>query len=137
MHQTEAGYQEIAHTADWALQVWAPDLAGLLVQSARGMIDLLDVQLAASPRLEQLLHLEAPDRESLLVAFLTEILYFNEHDRMSFDAFQVSLDGLQLEARLWGAPILAQRKEIKAVTYHQLHIQESDSALETTLVFDV
>ncbi|HOD06366.1 MAG TPA: archease [Anaerolineaceae bacterium] len=137
MKMTTAGYREISHTADWALQVWAPDLSGLLVQAARGMTALLDLQLAEAPRLEHLLTLDAADPESLLVSFLTEILYINEQDHLGFDAFQVSLDGLHLEARLWGAPVTTQRKEIKAVTYHQLVIQTTPHGLETTLVFDV
>ena len=62
---TTAGYREISHTADWALQVWAPDLSGLLVQAARGMTALLDLQLAEAPRLEHLLTLDAADPESL------------------------------------------------------------------------
>ncbi|HNZ13767.1 MAG TPA: archease, partial [Anaerolineaceae bacterium] len=90
---TTAGYREISHTADWALQVWAPDLSGLLVQAARGMTALLDLQLAEAPRLEHLLTLDAADPESLLVSFLTEILYINEQEHLGFDAFQVSLDG--------------------------------------------
>ncbi len=31
------GYEEIPHTADWSIRVWAEDLAGLLAESARGM----------------------------------------------------------------------------------------------------
>ena len=30
-----SGFQERPHTADWALDVWAPDLIGLLQQAAR------------------------------------------------------------------------------------------------------
>ena len=44
------GYEEISHTADWALRVWADDLAGLLVESAQGMNWLSGAELAESPR---------------------------------------------------------------------------------------
>jgi SHS2 domain-containing protein len=35
-----AGYREREHTADWELEVWAPDLPRLLEQAARGMYRL-------------------------------------------------------------------------------------------------
>ena len=35
--QPEFGFREHAHTADWELEVWAPDLPALLEQAAHGM----------------------------------------------------------------------------------------------------
>ena len=31
------GFEEIRHTADWALRVWASNLSELLTEAARGM----------------------------------------------------------------------------------------------------
>jgi len=31
-----SGFEEIRHTADWALRVWAPDLSTLFTQAAQG-----------------------------------------------------------------------------------------------------
>ena len=45
--QPEFGFREHAHTADWELEVWAPDLPTLLEQAARGMYAISGVQLAA------------------------------------------------------------------------------------------
>ncbi|RMF50007.1 MAG: archease, partial [Anaerolineae bacterium] len=60
-----AGYREIEHTADWALEIWAPDMAALLQQAARGMYALLGIHLAPDERVEKRLHLSAPDEETL------------------------------------------------------------------------
>jgi hypothetical protein len=38
----QAGFEEVSHTADWALRVWSPDFVGLLEQAARGMNFLTD-----------------------------------------------------------------------------------------------
>ncbi len=137
METPSAGYFEIEHTADWALTVFAPDLAGLLEQAARGMTSLSGVALLPEPRGVRVLSVVGYDPEHLLVKFLTEILYFGEEDGIGFDEFAVTLDNLSLTATLTGAPIASQQKEIKAVTYHNLHIQTTDRGLETTIVFDV
>jgi len=67
---TEQGHRELEHTADWALEVWASDLAALLAESARGMYGLMGVVLADGRRQRRQLELAAADRESLLVDFL-------------------------------------------------------------------
>ena len=84
MDHLNAGFQEIEHTADWALRVWAPDLAGLFIQAATGMNVLMEVMLEPVIRQEQQLSLSAADDETLLVTFLEEILFFTEQDDIGF-----------------------------------------------------
>lgn len=137
IEKQSSGYLEISHTADWALKVWAPDLSGLLEQAAYGMYALLQIQLQPGGRYECPLDLEAEDAESLLVSFLSELLYLTEQECLGFDAFDLAIEGFHLSGRMIGAPVESQRKEIKAVTYHNLAIQTSQQGLETTIVFDV
>lgn len=132
-----SGYKEIQHTADWALQVWAPDLTGLMQQAALGMIALMGARLSNDGRLERTIMISADDSESLLVAFLNSILYEMELDSIGFDRFELRLDGLKVHARLMGAPLLELQKSIKAVTFHNLEIRPVEAGLETTIVFDV
>lgn len=135
--QEASGFVERPHTADWALEVWAPDLASLLEESARGMYALMEVRLQEAPRVHTDLALQAGDRESLLVAFLSELLYLSEQERVGFDRFQLTLEGDSLKAELEGAPIRKQLKQIKAVTFHNLSIRAGERGLETVIVFDV
>lgn len=136
MTQT-AGFYEIEHTADWALTVFAPDLAGLLEQAARGMSTLSGTALQPGPRRVQELSIIGYDPEHLLVKFLTEILHFEQEEYLGFEGYTLTLHDLTLTARLISAPIASQQKEIKAVTYHNLQIQPTPYGLETTIVFDV
>src|SRR5512136_2418501 len=136
--QSSSGFREHAHTADWELEVWAPDLPGLLEQAARGMYALSGVRGHDSPRREISLSLHAADAESLLVQFLTELLWHQSRDRLVFDGFSISIDeSLHLDARLNGSPLAGLDKEIKAVTYHNLHIQDVPQGLQVSIVFDV
>ena len=91
MDAPPAGFREIAHTADWELEVWAPDLPGLFEQAARGMYSLMGVRLLPTPRQSRTLELDAFDGESLLVRFLEELLYIQGLDGLAFDAFQIDI----------------------------------------------
>ncbi|RMF51188.1 MAG: hypothetical protein D6755_00120 [Anaerolineae bacterium] len=42
-----------------------------------------------------------------------------------------------MRARLGGAPVQALRKEIKAVTWSDLHVRRTEHGLKTVVVFDV
>ncbi|MBN1666197.1 MAG: archease [Anaerolineales bacterium] len=135
--QTTAGYKEVPHTADWELHIWAGDLIGLLVQAAKGMYALADTQLAEGVRLERSFTIEFSDYETLLVRFLSELLYYGEVEQIAFDSFQLAIKDEILHAHLKGAPIVSQVKEIKAVTYHRIEVRETQAGLEVNIVFDV
>jgi len=136
-HEPAAGFEEIEHTADWALRVWAPNLPALFEQAARGMYHLMEVDLQSGPREQHSLVLQADEPEVLLVGFLSELLYVLERDELVFDYVLVELEGEILTARLEGALCTYQRKEIKAVTYHALNIVVTPAGLEVVIVFDV
>jgi SHS2 domain-containing protein len=136
MHARQ-GHRELEHTADWALQVWAPDMATVLAEAARGMYRLMAVVLDEGPRQRRRLELEAADRESLLVEFLAELLYLAESEGLAFDVLELDVAGNRLAASLEGAPIGSQSKEIKAVTYHRLEVRDTKRGIETCIVFDV
>jgi SHS2 domain-containing protein len=137
MNSRKAGFREKEHTADWELEAWAPDLAGLFEQAARGMYALTGARLKAGPRLSRRLAVQATDPESLLVSFLAELLYLGEVEGAGFDHFAIHLAEGGLQAELGGAPLAGQVKEIKAVTYHNLAIKKTESGYEANVVFDV
>ena len=137
MKTPPTGYREIEHTADWELLVWAPDFLGLLETAAQGMYALLQTQLAAGPRERRGFALPGADRESQLVDFLSELLFFGEDEGVAFDRYQFDFNGSDLQVQASGAPIQSQAKEIKAVTFHKMAIRETAAGLEVNIVFDV
>jgi SHS2 domain-containing protein len=133
------GFTEIEHTADYALRITGRDFAEMLVNAARGMVSLMVTDPAALPtEVEQSLELDALDAESLLVEWLNELAYWAEIEGLVFHRFElhrVTLTALQATVRGGHTPEL--QKHIKAVTFHNLQIIETDDGLETTVVFDV
>jgi len=135
-------FEELPHTADWSLRVWAANLNQLFCESARGMNALTGVRLAENPRVRRTFTASAPDVENLLVSFLSELVYFADVDRLAFDHFDIHLDmeasqPFLLSVTLHGAPILSLDKAIKAVTFHNLQIQQTPLGVEVEMVFDV
>jgi len=130
-------FEEIPHTADWSLRVWAMDLPVLFIEAARGMVAIAGTRLAEGPRTSRTIVSIAPDHESLLVSFLSELLYIGEQEKLAFDEFKIKIEAERLSAEVVGAPILSIDKIIKAVTYHNLQIRQTSKGYEVEIVFDV
>jgi SHS2 domain-containing protein len=134
-------FEEVPHTADWCLHVWAADLALLFVEAARGMNAISGARAAAGTATHRILDLSGPDPESLLVAFLSELVFYAEHEHLIFLDFQIGSfngsDGRTVHIDMDGAPLASINKTIKAVTYHNLHIRQTERGIEIEIVFDV
>lgn len=138
MKVPDQGFKELEHTADLALEVWAPDLPALFIQAAKGMYALSRVEIAPDGQVEHQFSLEALDAEVLLVTFLDELLFLAEHQSLGFEEFDLAIDAnYRLSARLSGAKIASLNKEIKAVTYHNLAVQQDPDGFRVVIVFDV
>lgn len=134
----DSTFEEIEHTADWALQVSGADFSALLHNAAQGMLELMRAEAGPGPGVKKVIRLQAHDPESLLVAWLEELLFFIEVHGVTFTSFEVQVDGYtQLTADVNEVPLQRVEKEIKAVTYHNLKIQKDQAGFTTTIVFDV
>lgn len=136
---SKTGFEEVEHTADWALRIYGHDLGELLVNAARGMSHLLVSESAnRPPEVEKYIELEAYDTEGLLVNWLSELAYWAEVEGIIFFEFDLHrVTPTHLQATVRGVRTPGLQKHIKAVTYHNLKIVETQTGLETTVVFDV
>jgi SHS2 domain-containing protein len=133
-------YEELPHTADRALRIFGRDLSELLVNAARGMYSLMAPARAApaAPETARSIAIEALDAEALLVAWLSELLFFAESERLVFERFEFgALAPERLSARAAGRPAAGFEVLVKAVTYHALAIRAVPGGLTATVVFDV
>jgi SHS2 domain-containing protein len=137
MVSKDSGYKEQSHTADWALHVWAASLPALFVEAARGMNNLSGAQPAQSPHVPRKFSAEAADNESLLVLFLSELAFAAEQENLVFNEFNLEIQDSKLDVVMSGTPILSISKYIKAVTYHNLQIQNTETGFQVDIVFDV
>lgn len=144
---TSEHFEEIDHTADWAIRVRGQDLPELFVNAARGMYSLLVDLERVSLSEQRSVEVEGVSLEGLLVAWLSQLLYLTETERLIFGRFVI--DQLQpstspesgslgrLRATAEGGRAQELRKYIKAVTYHGLSIRQEDGRYVAEIVFDV
>lgn len=133
------GWEEIEHTADWSIRVWASTLEGVFKQAAAGMLALLDGQIEGEiTPITRRFELQDDDRETLLVDWLTELIWLIESEDALITKIDVSMpDDASLNAMVQAIPGAVFGKHIKAATYHQLDIRKTNQGYETTIVFDV
>ncbi len=134
----EAQFEELDHTADIAIRVWGEDLPELFVAAAYGMAaqlaDVDEIRLEADTEVE----VAADDVDRLLVEWLSELLYLGKRLDVvftEFDVLEFSVNGLRALAR--GGRVQEYQTHIKAVTFSELDIRETDKGYETVIVFDV
>lgn len=131
-------YEEVDHTADWALRVRGDDLADLLRSAAAAMLAACGATSSPGPPRQKAVQLQSSDSEGLLVAWLEEILYALEVERRIPVKIELAApDETSLVAQWTDLPLAGVDKPIKAVTFHDLAVVAADGGLEATVVFDV
>jgi len=130
-------YQEIKHTADLALRVWGEDFLALLQNAAEGMYDLMGITVNADSMTQVSFIIPADTLEATLVDFLGELLFIAEYQgkRCSGFAFEKQQEEILVNAN--AEKIEDIQRLIKAVTFHNLEVVDSDAGLETIITFDV
>ena len=132
------GFEELEHTADVAIRVWGANLAELFANAARAMACQLANSTDVARTVMREIELTEDDGETLLVAWLSELLYLGERDECVFVGFDVREIGAgRLRAVVWGGPVGEYRRYIKAVTFSDLAIQRTENGYEAVVVFDV
>jgi SHS2 domain-containing protein len=138
MEIISSGFMEIEHTADTAIRVWADDLPTLFSEAAKGMYSLMGIKFDDKLKKLYSIILKAKELESLLVMFLEELLYINESEGLGFNRLNLEInEGYGLSAQLEGIKISGICKEIKAVTFHNMQINNTKLGYEVVIVFDV
>jgi SHS2 domain-containing protein len=131
-------FEEVEHTADLALKVHGHSLKEVFINAACGLFSLMADLENPAPSVSREVHLEAPDRESLLVDWLNELLYLHEVEEEIYTRFEIkTLSSTALSATVWGTKMKASKLTVKAATFHDLEIRETEDGYMTTVVFDV
>ena len=138
-------YRLIEHTADTGLEVEAESLDELFVEALRGMTDCITELEQVAPKTRRRIGVRAADLGQLLVEWLSEVVYvFEVEDLLSSQAeveIQESEAGFELEATVAGEPFDPDRHPvkiaIKAVTYHQLAVEQTANGWRARVIFDI
>ena len=136
------GFEIFPLTADKGIRAWGRDLAELFVSAARGLWSLM-VEPGTVRRVRMLpVEVEAADRETLLVAWLNELIYLYEAKEFVMATCSIrSMADTALSAEVWGESVDRVRHpmvgHVKAVTYHRLLVRPTAEGWEGQVVVDV
>ena len=134
-------YREFEHTGDLGIEVTAPTRAELFRRAALALAAVLvepsDVECAEPRTIE----ITAGDDIDLMHDLLTELLQLFAADGFIWRDATVEEHGRTLHVMLQGESFdpsrHASRGEIKAVTYHQLTVENVSNEWRTRIIFDV
>ncbi len=135
-------FELIEHTADIGFRAWGKTAAELF-ENAAGALMAVAVELETVEAREPYpLAAEGLDYESLMVNWLSEVLYALDAKRMPLGRFEVSeVTPARITGRGWGErwnPARHRAKLIvKGVTYHQLQVEERAGGWYAQVVLDI
>jgi SHS2 domain-containing protein len=135
-------YETFEHTADLGLRVTAPNLPTLLAEAGTGLASMIVANLDAVELVEErAIAIEGADREYLIFDWLSELLYLYETRHLVLRAFDVQLTASGLKAIAHGERLDPDRHvldhEVKAITYHQLKLEQSTSGWLLEVIVDI
>jgi len=143
--ETNAGvvmYETFEHTADLGLRVSARDVESLFAEAGRGLFSMLVENLEeVQPRQSVEFHVPGAELDYLFFDWLTELLYCYESQRLLLCEFEVRRDEQGITATAAGEPVDAERHslthEVKAITYHQLEVQQTADGWLAEVIVDI
>jgi len=137
----EREFEILEHTADAGVIARGADMKQAFANASRGLFSLITELGDIGEAVHRDIKIAAPDRESLLVAWLNELIYLFDTENLLFKRFEISrLDKTRLTARVYGEKVDGSRHKlklgVKAATYHMLKINE-DNGASVQVLFDI
>ena len=135
-------FRILEHTADIGFEAFGATRQEVFANAARALMHLMVDLEAIAPQERISLRAEASDMPSLLVNWLSEILYFFDAEGWLFRDFQfdaLTERGLTAVAR--GEKFDRRKHQVKllvkAVTYHQLDLRETEEGWRAQVYVDI
>jgi SHS2 domain-containing protein len=135
-------YRVLSHTADTGIEATGHTLAELIEVLSQGMFELMARSDVSSDRRWLTLRVDAPTIEDLVVDILSELLFRSETEDLLFCEFRVTLEPGVPAATVEAVGVPIHEGEptgppIKAVTYHDLVVEQQESQWYGRVYFDV
>jgi len=133
-------FEEISHTADIKIRVRAPTLEALFSETFNALMQVM-YGTARKGGIIKEIKVESLDNESLLLDFLSEVLFVSEVESLVFFTASISIHGSRLTAELSGEPFDPIRhsggSEVKGISYSGLSIIHDANGYMLDIIFDV
>ena len=137
----EREFEIIDHTADVGIIAYGTDMKMAFANAAKALFSLITELEDVDELVHKDVAITAPDQESLLVAWLHELIYLFDTENVILKRFDIiRLSQTQLKARGYGQKVDRARHQIKtgvkAATYHMLKIDQNNGT-KVQVLFDI
>ncbi|MDD1700425.1 MAG: archease [Methanoregula sp.] len=133
-------FEEISHTADVKIHARAPTLEELFAETLKALMQVM-YGTTSQGEIKREIRIESGDIESLLIDFLSEVLFISEVESLVFSEASLRINGLSLIAELKGEPFDPARhsggSEVKGISYSGLAITHDANGYMLDIIFDV
>jgi SHS2 domain-containing protein len=136
-------YREIEHTADVGLELEAPDLKAAFELAAASMFDLMCDLDGVGDDVSRTVRVRARDAdlENMMVRWLSELLFVFATEGLllsRFDVRKLTRDAIEADVagERYDPSRHAFKTELKAVTYHDMAVEEVDGRWHVRVIFD-
>ena len=138
----DKGYEFFDHTADVGIKANGQTLAELFIHCAQGLRELIAEDSHIGARQVKTIQLSAADVESLLLAWLKELLFWFSTERFLPDRYEFDeVTETVLRGRVSGEAFNPVRHvagtEVKGITRHQFLVNRVNSVWQAQVIFDV
>ena len=135
-------FRILEHPADIGFEAFGSTREEVFANAARALFHLILDLDSVEPRTEVVVQVEGSDPASLLVNWLSELLYLNDAEGWLFSEFEVErLDDRSLTARARGEKFDRTRHraklQVKAITYHQLELERTAEGWYARVYVDI
>jgi SHS2 domain-containing protein len=135
-------YEQTDHTADIGLRIFGKSLPDLFANAGYALCDTLSDLSQVNPVKKETFSLQRDSVEELLVEWMGVLLFSFETENLLFKNFCIiSIDNHTLTAEAGGDifnnDIHTIKNVIKAVTYHQLKIEETNGLWQAEVILDI
>ena len=135
-------FEIIDHTADVGIIAYGADIEELFSNAALALFSLIAEPESIQEKSHLNLRVSSDERDSLLVEWLNELIYFFDAKHILFNRFDIeSLTRNELNATCHGEgfdPMKHKLKRgVKAATYHMLRVDKTNDGYKAQIILDI
>jgi protein archease len=142
IRRMKRAFEIIDHTADIGIIAYGTDIEEVFSNAALALFSLITEPESIKEKAHLDLKVSSEDRDSLLVEWLNELIYFFDAKHLLFNRFEIeSLTNNELKATCHGEGFDPLRHKIKrgvkAATYHMLKLEKNGGGYKAQIILDI
>ena len=135
-------FEILDHTADIGIIVYGEDLKTLFENAGKAFFHLITDLRKVRRRTERKIVVKGESLDSLMVDWLSELLYLHDVENLLFKEFKIESVGegglkaiAKGESFQEGVHVI--KTEVKAVTYHRIEVRKEKGRWRAQVIFDL